>query len=86
MVGRAALLRRRGRAAARPYLEMRLHLLLKCSSPQDLPQQTGNKPVTLTLKLAWTGLVGRLNNHRCDKNLTTDFRITRMPGKIMENR
>jgi hypothetical protein len=31
MVGRAALLRRRGRAAARPYLEMRLHLLLKCS-------------------------------------------------------
>jgi hypothetical protein len=32
MVGRAALLRRRGRAAARPYLEMRLHLLLKCSN------------------------------------------------------
>src|SRR5208283_3625797 len=31
MVGRAALLRRRGRAAARPYLEMRPHLLLKCS-------------------------------------------------------
>jgi hypothetical protein len=33
MVGGAALLRRRGRAAARPCLEMRLHLLLKCSKP-----------------------------------------------------
>src|SRR5208283_6222630 len=41
MVGRAALLRRRGRAAARPYLEMWLHLLLKCSKSNEIDRKMG---------------------------------------------
>jgi hypothetical protein len=34
---------------------------------QQNRQQTSNTPVTLTLKPAWTGLVGRFNDHRCLK-------------------
>jgi hypothetical protein len=60
---------------------------------QQNRQQTGNTPVTLTLKPAWTGLVGRFNDHRCDKNLTTlfqDFMDARKdhgkPGKLKPTR